>query len=323
MKLTDIDWSRWTPRDVATLLFVVRGGEALLIRKKRGLGAGKINAPGGRLDPGETPSECAVREVQEELGVTPRAPRERGELSFQFADGYSLHCHVFTADGCDGEAVETDEAVPRWTPLDAIPYDEMWRDDAVWLPRMLAGYGFRGRFVFDGDAMLDHELTLDDPARRLFARLDALGVAHDTVEHPPVFTVAQAQRHRVRHDGLHVKNLFVRDKKGAMFLVTAREELPLDLRALGRRVGRGGLSFASYDRLRTHLGVEPGSVTPLAALHDTAGAVTVVLDRALVDAAAVHCHPLTCDRTTTLDGPGLVRFLRDTGHEPLALELEG
>jgi 8-oxo-dGTP diphosphatase len=162
MTLDDLDPATWRPRDVATLLFVIRDGEALLIRKKRGLGAGKINAPGGRLEPGETPPECAVREVREELGVTPTGVRARGELRFQFADGYGLHCHVFTADGCEGEAVETDEAVPRWTPLDAIPYDEMWADDALWLPVMLSGRGFSGRFLFDGDRMLAHALTVFD-----------------------------------------------------------------------------------------------------------------------------------------------------------------
>lgn len=160
MKLTDIDWAQWTPRDVATLLFVIRGGEALLIRKKRGLGAGKVNAPGGRIEPGETPLACAVREVQEELGVTPLAPTHRGELRFQFVDGYSIHAHVFTADACEGEARETDEAIPLWTALDAIPYAEMWADDALWIPHMLAGRRFDGRFVFDGDAMLDHAIAL-------------------------------------------------------------------------------------------------------------------------------------------------------------------
>lgn len=322
MKLTDIDWSRWAPRDVATLLFVIRGGEALLIRKKRGLGAGKINAPGGRLEPGESPLDAAVREVREELGVTPLAPRHRGELRFQFVDGYSLHCHVFTSDACEGEARETDEAVPLWTPLDAIPYAEMWRDDAYWLPLMLAGVGFSGRFVFDGDAMLDHALDVRDPAAAVFERLDALGIPHETARHPPVFTVEQARLHRARHDGAHVKNLFVRNRKGAMWLVTVREERAVDLKALARRLGASSLSFASYDRLRTHLGVEPGSVTPLAALHDRDGLVTVVLDASLPASEAVHCHPLTNDRTTTLRGADLVRYLESTGHAPVLIDFD-
>ena len=104
MQLAEIDWDGWQPADVATLLFVIRGGQALLIRKLRGLGAGKINAPGGRTEPGETLVETAIRETREEVGVTPIAPRLRGELRFQFVDGYRLQCHVFSADDCEGEA---------------------------------------------------------------------------------------------------------------------------------------------------------------------------------------------------------------------------
>lgn len=160
MRLGDIDWSLWTPDDVATLIFVVRDTEVLLIRKKRGLGAGKINGPGGRLEPDESPLACALRELHEELCVTAVDPVHHGELRFHFVDGYKLHAHVFRARDCLGEPRETDEAVPRWTPLDAIPYDEMWADDALWMPTLLAGGRFDGRFVFDGDAMLDHRLDL-------------------------------------------------------------------------------------------------------------------------------------------------------------------
>ncbi|MEM7352675.1 MAG: 8-oxo-dGTP diphosphatase [Acidobacteriota bacterium] len=156
--LQDIDWPNWQAVDLATLVFVIRDGQILLIRKKRGLGAGKVNGPGGRIDPGETPLECAVREVEEELRVTPTGLDKRGELLFQFADGYSIHVHVFTADDCRGEPSETDEAIPLWTDLEQIPYDEMWADDRVWLPEMLTGKTFEGRFIFDGDAMLDYEI---------------------------------------------------------------------------------------------------------------------------------------------------------------------
>ncbi len=152
------DWANWEPRERANLCFITRGDEVLLIHKKRGLGAGKINGPGGRLEPGETALEAAVREVGEELGVVPREPQMRGELHFQFADGYSLHCAVFLAADCDGEPVETDEAIPLWVRVAEIPYDRMWADDRHWLPGLLAGRSFRGFFEFDGDRMVDHRL---------------------------------------------------------------------------------------------------------------------------------------------------------------------
>lgn len=159
-RLDAIDWSTWTAVDPATLVFVIRDGEILLIRKKRGLGAGKVNGPGGRLEIGETPLQAAVREVQEELLVTPTGLDHRGELRFQFVDGYSIHVHVYSATDCDGKASETEEAIPLWTALDAIPYDEMWADDRIWLPLMLAGKRVDGRFIFDGDRMLDHRVEV-------------------------------------------------------------------------------------------------------------------------------------------------------------------
>ena len=158
--LTDIDWSVWTPTMRGTLMFVLGGGQALLIRKKRGLGAGKINAPGGKIDPGETALQAAIRETQEEVGVTPLDPRERGELSFQFVDGLRLHVRVFVASAWTGEASESDEAIPIWTHLDALPYDEMWADDRVWVPELLAGRQFALRALFDDDTMLDHTIEV-------------------------------------------------------------------------------------------------------------------------------------------------------------------
>jgi 8-oxo-dGTP diphosphatase len=155
-----VDWTSWQPVDRATLCFVVRGAEVLLIRKKRGLGAGKINGPGGRLDPGEAPLSGAVREVEEELGTTPLDLQLRGELSFQFLDGYSIHVYVFISSAHRGEPRETPEAIPLFCPIDALPFDEMWEDDRYWLPLLFAGKRFAGRYVFDGDRMLEQELTL-------------------------------------------------------------------------------------------------------------------------------------------------------------------
>lgn len=153
--VADIDWAAWRPTERATLLFVLRDGEVLLIRKKTGLGAGKVNGPGGRIEPGETDEDGAIREVREELRVTPTGVRWAGELFFQFRGGYALHGAVFTATGIDGVPVETPEAAPLWRPFGGIPYDEMWADDRLWFPLMLAGRRFRGWFVFEDDAMLD------------------------------------------------------------------------------------------------------------------------------------------------------------------------
>jgi 8-oxo-dGTP diphosphatase len=160
-RVAAIDWASWQPTERATLLFVLRESRILLIHKKTGLGAGKINGPGGRLEPGETPHDGAVREVQEELCVTPTGVAQAGELFFQFLDGYALHGIVFTATGFTGEVCETREAAPMWTPLDRIPYDRMWADDRLWLPLMLEGRPFRGWFIFDDDAMLDAAVEED------------------------------------------------------------------------------------------------------------------------------------------------------------------
>ncbi len=129
-----------------------------MIRKKRGLGAGKINAPGGRLESGETPLQTAIRETEEEVGVTPLLLSERGVLHFQFVDGLALHCTVFLAEGCIGHEIETDEAIPMWMRPAEIPYHDMWADDIHWLPGMLAGGKFHGYFHFDGEVMLTNQV---------------------------------------------------------------------------------------------------------------------------------------------------------------------
>lgn len=148
-----MNWEEWIPRDHATLCFIVKEGRILLIHKKRGLGAGKVNAPGGKIEPGETPLEGAIRETVEEVGVTPLGLSERGVLRFQFADGYGLHCVVFLATDLTGELIETEEAVPFWADLAAIPYQQMWEDDGHWLPHVLAGQTFSAYFEFDGEKM--------------------------------------------------------------------------------------------------------------------------------------------------------------------------
>jgi Ala-tRNA(Pro) deacylase len=158
----------------------------------------------------------------------------------------------------------------------------------------------------------------------LFAFLDRLGVRHSTVEHPPLFTVEQSQALQGRVPGAHTKNLFLKDKKGALYLVTALEDAAIELKSLHNRVGaKGRFSFGSADQMRETLGVEPGSVTPLGALNDTEHKITVVLDAALMENELINAHPLTNTMTTALSRDDLVRFLRATGHEPLVVAVSG
>ena len=153
MAASPIDWSQWQAGIHATLMFVVNNGRILLIEKKRGLGAGKINGPGGKIDPGETPLQCVIRETQEELLITPLNPRKIGELWFSMSDSPHILCHVFRADDHLGTPTETDEAVPLWTSIESIPYTRMWEDDRHWLPLLLNETHFHGRFIFVGEAM--------------------------------------------------------------------------------------------------------------------------------------------------------------------------
>jgi 8-oxo-dGTP diphosphatase len=152
------NWTGWTPKTHATLCFVRQGAKVLMIRKKRGLGAGKINGVGGKLDSGETPRACIVREAQEELGITLLDPEKRGELRFQFVDGYNLSCTVYVATEFSGTPTETDEAIPLWFNIDHLPFHEMWEDDKLWLLQVLKGKAFRGYFLFEGDKMLSEQI---------------------------------------------------------------------------------------------------------------------------------------------------------------------
>ncbi len=153
--VNDVDWDNWDPVECATLMFVIQAGKILLIHKKRGFGKGKINAPGGKIEEGETPLECAIRETQEELCITPVGVEAAGLLHFQFVDGHSIYGHVFTATGFKGTPTETDEAIPLWYSIHELPYERMWEDDQTWIPHMLEGKYFSGHYVFDGDCMLD------------------------------------------------------------------------------------------------------------------------------------------------------------------------
>jgi len=160
-QLSDIDWSGWQAKDPATLVFVFRDNEILLINKKTGLGKGKVNGPGGKVEPGETPEAAAVRECHEELDIRVSKLEYCGEHRFQFLDGYSIHVWVYRTRDFEGVPTESREASPLWTRIDQIPYEKMWEDDEYWLPMVIRGERFQARWIFDGDRMADHEILPD------------------------------------------------------------------------------------------------------------------------------------------------------------------
>lgn len=179
--LRSLDQAAWHPVVVATLVFVASEQQILLIRKKRGHGAGKINGPGGKVEPGESPYACAIRECQEEIGITPIWMEPIVELHFveanatgvSDADAGSMQAAVdsgdmlgyaFRATDFTGKLVETDEAEPFWFPLDAVPYTRMWADDRIWLPRLIARRHCLAEFLMDGERVVDHRISTMAPA---------------------------------------------------------------------------------------------------------------------------------------------------------------
>ncbi len=160
-RVSDIDWNQWNAKVPATLVFVFRDDEVLLINKKTGLGQGKVNGPGGKVDPGETPEGAAIRECQEELDIKVSNLEYCGEHRFQFVDGLSIHVWVYRTRDFEGTPTESREAEPLWTPLGQIPFDEMWEDDKYWLPMLVRGERFQTRWIFDGDNMVDYAIDTD------------------------------------------------------------------------------------------------------------------------------------------------------------------
>ena len=155
----------------------------------------------------------------------------------------------------------------------------------------------------------------------LLARLAELGIAVRTVEHPPVFTVEEARRYRGDLPGTHTKSLFLRDKKGAMWMVVCLENREVDLKDLASRIGAKHLSFGSPERLLRHLGVIPGAVSAFAVVNDVERVVQVVLDREVLARDPVNLHPLDNAKTTAIPAAELLRFLETEGHTPRVIDL--
>lgn len=149
----------------------------------------------------------------------------------------------------------------------------------------------------------------------LFALLDRLGISTETRAHEPVFTVEESQTLRGAIPGAHTKNLFLKDKKGALYLVVAREDTGVDLKRLHKVIASARLSFGPPELMRATLGVEPGSVTPLAAVNETSRRVTFILDKQLLEHDTLNFHPLSNDATTSIHRDDFLVFLRACGHE--------
>ncbi len=156
---------------------------------------------------------------------------------------------------------------------------------------------------------------------QLLAYLDGLGISHKTVTHPALFTVEESQTLRGRIPGAHTKNLFLRDKNDALFLVVALEDARIDLKTLHHKLGAGRFSFGSANLLREVLGVEPGAVTPFGVINDRESRVTVVLDAPMMDHAMMNYHPLNNTMTISISRDDLYKFLESTGHPPRVMRV--
>jgi len=156
----------------------------------------------------------------------------------------------------------------------------------------------------------------------LLAILDQLGIDHTTVEHPPMFTVAESKNLRITSSrGSYTKNLFLRNKKGLMWLITCSEDRHLDLSSLATRLQAKRLSFGSADRLIKYLGVTPGAVSPFALINDFTQSVSFAIEEELLQQPMIHLHPLINTQTTRVAIQDLLQFVRHTGHTPLYLRL--
>lgn len=157
----------------------------------------------------------------------------------------------------------------------------------------------------------------------LMAYLDRLGIAATTVEHPPLFTVEESRRLRGDIPGGHTKNLFLKDKKGALFLLVAEEDAAIDMKTAHQAIGSARLSFGRPELLQDLLGVMPGSVTPFGLLNDRIGQVEALIEAGLMAHDRLNFHPLENTATTTIGRDDFVAFLRATGHEPRVVVLAG
>lgn len=174
-------------------------------------------------------------------------------------------------------------------------------------------------FDLDSYSMKNTSATRDI----LLQRLASLGINAKTIDHPPLFTVEQSRALRGSIPGAHTKNLFLKCKKGTLWLVVALEEAVIDLKRAHTRLGSGRLSFGKPELLLEVLGVPPGSVTPFSIINDTKRRVSVVLDEAMMQHEILNFHPLENTATTTISRDDLLTFIADCGHEPMIIAVSG
>ncbi|WP_417835600.1 prolyl-tRNA synthetase associated domain-containing protein [Thalassospira tepidiphila] len=163
---------------------------------------------------------------------------------------------------------------------------------------------------------------MSDPSTPLFDHLAELGIETKTHEHEPLFTVEDSQALRGDLPGLHSKNLFVKDKKGALWLVVAEEETEIRMNHLHKRLGCARLSFGKPELLIETLGIKPGSVTPFALLNDRDRKVNLALDAKLANGDLLNFHPLRNDRTTTISSADLLTFIGSLGYEAMIIDFD-
>ncbi|WP_373083794.1 prolyl-tRNA synthetase associated domain-containing protein [Sneathiella sp.] len=159
-------------------------------------------------------------------------------------------------------------------------------------------------------------------AEDLFARLNTLGISHETHHHDPVFTVEEAQSLSRNLEGGHSKNLFLKDKTGELYLIVCLEDTKVDLKAFRKMIGAKNLSFGKAELLIEILGVEPGSVTPFSLINDTEHRVCVILEKRMMSEALLNFHPLTNRMTTQISSADLEKFIADCGHVPKIIDLD-
>jgi Ala-tRNA(Pro) deacylase len=223
---------------------------------------------------------------------------------------------VLTGKAAPGRAIPLDQLIEIWWKKVAIPVQKCQ------LARNCVAPGYcRSGAARPNNPRSDIEIMPMTPDE-LLGFLEKNGIETTTIRHPALHTVAESQQLRGEIDGGHTKNLFLKDKKGSYFLVTALEDAEIDLKKIHTLIGASGrVSFGKPEQLMELLGVVPGSVTVFGAINDTGHNVSIVLDSDLMEHEVINGHPLTNEATTTIRREDLLRFLKLTGHEPAILKV--